>query len=67
MNKNLATIMKFLAVFVLVMTLVTLAASPAPQATADEIGVTLDGLRDSGYVLIATDPAGDLASPGPAD
>ena len=40
---------------------------PAAPAQADQITVTLDGVRDSGYVQIAADPTGDLASPGPAD
>ena len=38
-----------------------------PAVLADESSITLDGIRDADYVLIASDPAGDLASPGPAD
>lgn len=35
---------------------------------ADPITATLDGVRDAGYVLVATDPAGDLATmSGPGD
>lgn len=34
---------------------------------ANQVSATLDGVRDAGYVLIATDPSGDLAGPGPAD
>ena len=33
----------------------------------DAFTMTLDGIRDAGYVNIATDPAGDLANPGPAN
>lgn len=41
---------------------------PRSQAAhADEYTITLDGERDPAYVLIASDPSGDLASPGPAD
>ena len=34
---------------------------------ADSGEIILDGLRDAEYVLVATDPGGDLASPGPGD
>jgi hypothetical protein len=47
--------------------LVMLLAAGSSPAAADQLTVTLDGVRDAGYVRIATDPAGDLASPGPAD
>lgn len=41
-------------------------AVPAAAKTALDVGaVTLDGERDADYILIATDPAGDLANPGP--
>ncbi|HUF38135.1 MAG TPA: alpha-amylase family glycosyl hydrolase [Anaerolineales bacterium] len=50
-----------LLIFVLI-----LAAGSSP-ALADQVNVTLDGVRDAGYVQIAADPSGDLASPGPAD
>ncbi len=43
MNKNLATIMKFLAVFVLVMVLATFAGGAAQQAAAQPTSVTLVG------------------------
>ena len=61
---------RFLLTALLVTVFLIHAGSPstAPLAVnADEISVTLDGLRDAGYIQIATDPAGDLASPGPAD
>ncbi|MCB0020691.1 MAG: hypothetical protein KDE09_23015, partial [Anaerolineales bacterium] len=54
------------AISLLIASLLLLVAT-GPRALADEYSVTLDGLRDGSYVLIAGDPAGDLASPGPAD
>ncbi|HUN23007.1 MAG TPA: hypothetical protein PK299_07765, partial [Anaerolineales bacterium] len=43
-------------------------SAPLEQATATPtLGgpVTLDGIRDTQYQLVATDPSGDLANPGP--
>ena len=52
----------------LVFILAFLFASLAQPVVADETTVVLDGLRDSSYVQIASDPSGDLASSsGPAD
>jgi hypothetical protein len=43
-----------------------LGATAVPQPTAAYGTMILDGLRDAGYgAPIATDPAGDLANPGP--
>ncbi|HSH01002.1 MAG TPA: alpha-amylase family glycosyl hydrolase [Anaerolineae bacterium] len=54
--------------FALIITLLlALGHTHTPTAHADEIPITLDGVRDAAYTQIASDPAGDLASPGPAD
>jgi pullulanase-type alpha-1,6-glucosidase len=66
MNMTIARSSKVLFALLLVMALITLASGAAQQATADEISITLDGVRDNGYVFIEADPFGDLASSGPA-
>ena len=40
-----------------------LALLPIKAALAQPVALTLDGRRDPAYVLLATDPATDLAAP----
>jgi pullulanase-type alpha-1,6-glucosidase len=42
-------------------------AAPVRSVLAEESTIILDGLRDVDYIQIATDPSGDLPSPGPVD
>lgn len=43
----------------------TVSAVAAPLSPAAPLAPTLDGVRDSSYTLLATDPDNDLANPGP--
>lgn len=45
----------------------TALSAPASSQPHDQYTITLDGVMDSSYVLIASDPDGDLADPGPAN
>lgn len=56
-----------LVLFTQILSPLPVTADTAHAPMADAISVTLDGIRDAGYVQIAADPSGDLASPGPAD
>lgn len=48
--------------------LALLATGRIPPSTRADAGIALDGLREPAYGMpIATDPPGDLASPGPRD
>jgi hypothetical protein len=63
MRSKLRDLLPLLLTAFLLITVTTVSST----VTADQILITLDGVRDAGYVQIASDPAGDLASPGPAD
>ena len=60
------TIPKWVLLFCLLLAFVLITAVSS-TAVADQVTAALDGIRDNNYIQIAGDPAGDLASPGPAD
>lgn len=49
------------------MTTLAVGALTATVVSTASAAIVLDGVADAGYAAIATDPGGDLASPGPAD